>query len=144
MRFSVIYDTAACAGRSIPRSKEHSVVLQEFKDFISKGNLVELAVAFVLAAAFGALISSFIDNIVMAIIGAIVGKPSFDALEFKIGKGVVRYGAFLTTLVYFVIIAFVVFLAVKAYNKFKKDAPSAAPSSTDALLMEIRDGLRAR
>ncbi len=119
-------------------------MLQEFKDFISKGNLVELAVAFVVAAAFGALITSFIDNIVMAIIGAIVGKPSFDALEFKIGKGVVRYGAFLTTLVNFLIIAFVVFLAVKAYNKFKKDAPPAAPSSTDALLMEIRDGLRAR
>jgi large conductance mechanosensitive channel len=118
-------------------------VLQEFKDFINKGNLVELAVAFVLAAAFGALVTSFIENIVMTIIGAIVGKPSFDNLEFKIGKGVVRYGAFLTALVNFLIIAFVMFMVVKAYNKFKKDAPPAAPSSTDALLMEIRDGLKA-
>ena len=144
MTFSVIGGTASWLWRlsSHHITKEHTVVLQEFKDFINKGNLVELAVAFVMAAAFGALVASFIDNIVMAIIGAIFGKPSFDALEFKIGKGVVRYGAFLTTLVNFLIIAFVIFLVVKAYNKFKKDAPPAAPSSTDALLMEIRDGLR--
>lgn len=118
-------------------------MLQEFKDFVNKGNLVELAVAFVLAAAFGALVTSFIENIVMAIIGAIVGKPSFDALELNIGKGVIRYGAFITTLVNFVIIAFVMFIVVKAYNRVKKDAPAAAPSSTDALLMEIRDSLKA-
>jgi large conductance mechanosensitive channel len=140
----VIAATPHPRGVSPTYTKEHSVVLQEFKDFVSKGNLVELAVAFVLAAAFGALVTSFIDNIVMTIIGAIVGKPSFDALEFKIGKGVVRYGAFLTTMVNFLIIAFVMFLVVKAYNKMKKSAPPAAPSSTDALLMEIRDGLKAR
>jgi large conductance mechanosensitive channel len=117
-------------------------VVKEFKDFIAKGNLVELAVAFVMAAAFGALVTAFIDNIIMAIIGAIVGKPSFDQLSFTIGKGVVNYGKFLTVLVNFLIIAFVMFLIVKAYNKMKASAPAPEPSSTDKLLMEIRDGLK--
>jgi large conductance mechanosensitive channel len=127
-------------------------VLKEFKDFINKGNLVDLAIAFIMAGAFGVLISSFISNVVMGIIAAIAGKPNFDsALQFGTAKkndaGVlekpIRIGSFVTSLVNFLIIAFVVFLMVKAYNKMKQSAAAAAePSSTDLLLMEIRDSLR--
>ncbi len=126
-------------------------MIQEFKDFINKGNLVDLAVAFVMGGAFGALVSSFISNIVMGIIASIAGKPSFDA-ALQFGKAVkndkdvlekpIRIGSFITTLVNFLIIAFVMLLVVKAYNKMKKPGADAGPSSTDALLMEIRDGLR--
>jgi large conductance mechanosensitive channel len=126
-------------------------VIQEFKDFINKGNLVDLAVAFIMAGAFGSVVASFISNIIMGIIAAIAGKPSFDAaLQFgkavKNDKGVlekpIRIGSFITTFVNFLIIAFVMLMVVKAYNKMKKPAADAGPSSTDALLMEIRDGLR--
>ena len=127
-------------------------MLSDFKDFINKGNLVDLAVAFVLGGAFAALVTSFINNIVMGIIAQIAGKPSFDAvLQFgtakKNDKGVlekpIRVGSFVTALINFLILAFVVFLLVKAYNKAKAaSAAAAAPSSTDVLLMEIRDSLR--
>jgi large conductance mechanosensitive channel len=126
-------------------------VIQEFKDFINKGNLVDLAVAFVMGGAFGALVTSFINNVIMGIIAAIVGKPSFDAVgqfgkAIKNDKGVlekpIRIGSFITTLVNFLIIAFVMLLVVKAYAKMKKPGADAAPSSTDKLLMEIRDGLK--
>ena len=126
-------------------------MLQEFKDFINKGNLVDLAVAFVLGGAFAALIASFINNIVMGIIAQIAGKPNFDSvLQFGTAKknaaGVlekpIRIGSFVTTLINFVILAFMIFLIVKAYNRSKKAAEAAGPSSTDALLMEIRDSLR--
>ena len=125
-------------------------MVSDFKDFINKGNLVDLAVAFVLGGAFAILISSFINNIVMGIIAQIAGKPNFDSvLQFGTAKkndaGVlekpIRVGSFVTALVNFLILAFIVFLLVKAYNKMKAQA-SAAPSSTDALLMEIRDSLR--
>ena len=127
-------------------------MLKEFKDFINKGNLVDLAIAFIMGGAFAALVTSFINNVVMGIIASIMGKPNFDsALQFgkavKNADGVlekpIRIGSFITTLINFVIIAFVVFLAVKAYNKAKKSsAAEAGPSSTDLLLMEIRDSLR--
>lgn len=126
-------------------------MLKEFRDFINKGNLVDLAVAFVLGGAFAALVTSFINNIVMGIIAQIAGKPNFDeVLLFGTAKpnadGVlekpIRIGSFITTTVNFVILAGVIFLVVKAYNKVKRSAAAAAPSSTDVLLMEIRDSLR--
>jgi large conductance mechanosensitive channel len=89
-------------------------MLKEFKDFALKGNLVELAVAFVLGLAFAAVVTSFVDDVVMQLIAAIVGKPDFSDLTFSIGDGVIRYGSFLTALVTFLIIAWVLFLIVKA------------------------------
>jgi large conductance mechanosensitive channel len=120
-------------------------VLQEFKKFILKGNLVQLAVAFVLGIAFAAVVTSFTDDIVMAIVGAIVGKPNFNSLTLEIGDGVIYYGRFLTAVVNFVIIGFVLFLVVKAYDSaatkmgFVKDEDG--PTDND-LLKEIRDLLR--
>jgi large conductance mechanosensitive channel len=89
-------------------------MLKEFKDFALKGNLVELAVALVLGLAFAAVVTSFVDDVVMQLIAAIVGKPDFSDLTFSIGDGVIRYGSFLTALVTFLIIAWVLFLIVKA------------------------------
>jgi large conductance mechanosensitive channel len=89
-------------------------MLKEFKDFALKGNLLELAVAFVLGVAFAAVVTSFVDDVIMQLIAAIVGKPDFSDLTFSIGEGVIRYGSFLTALVTFLIIAWVLFLIVKA------------------------------
>ncbi len=122
-------------------------MIEDFKKFILKGNLVTLAVAFIIGLEFSKVVTSFTDDIVMTIIGAIVGKPSFNSLTLGIGDGVITYGRFLTALLNFVIIGFVLFLVVKAYEKaeekmgVKKDAD--APTDVD-LLSEIRDLLKAQ
>lgn len=92
-------------------------MLADFKKFITKGNVLDLAVAVILGIAFGLLVNSFVKDIVMPIIGAVVGKPSFNDLTLGIGDGVIRYGSFLTALVTFLIIAWVLFLVVKAVQK---------------------------
>ncbi len=92
-------------------------MIREFKEFALKGNLVELAVAFVLGVAFAAVVTSLVDDVIMQLVAAIIGKPDFSDLTFSIGDGVIRYGAFLTALVTFLIIAFVLFLVVKAVQK---------------------------
>jgi large conductance mechanosensitive channel len=79
---------------------------KEFRDFINRGSVLDLAVGIVIGVAFSAVINSFVDDILNAIIGAIVGKPNFDDLTLEIGDGVVRYGAIITAVVYFVIVAF--------------------------------------
>jgi large conductance mechanosensitive channel len=119
-----------------------STWVKEFKDFINRGNVVDLAVAVVLGAAFGAVIQSFVDNILLQIIAVIVGEPSFDSLDFTINDAAIRYGAFLTQVVTFVSIAFGVFLVIKAYNRFKKPPVEEAAALTEVeLLVEIRDAL---
>ena len=131
-------------------------MLKEFKEFAMKGNLVDLAVGFVMGAAFTKLTTSFIDGIVMPFIGLLQGK---DLSEWKLllkpshldetGKEVaevsVKYGAFISVTLEFIIIAFVMFLVVKAINRLKRKQETASapePSMTDKLLMEIRDSLR--
>lgn len=119
-------------------------MLKEFKEFIAKGNLVEIAVGLVLALAFAGLVTSFTDNLINPIIGAIFGKPNFDSLVIGIGDAELRYGAFLTTLLNFVIVAFVLFLVIKAYNRAFPAKEAAAGPTEIELLTEIRDGLRTR
>jgi large conductance mechanosensitive channel len=120
-------------------------VFEDFKKFILKGNLVTIAVAFVLGIAFAAVVTSFTDDIVMAIVGAIVGKPNFNSLTLEIGDGVIYYGRFLTALVNFVIIGFVLFLIIKAYEsaatKMGFISDDAGPTDNE-LLTEIRDLLK--
>ncbi len=123
-------------------------MLKDFKDFLLRGNLIELAVAFVMAVAFGGVVKSFTDNIIMQIVALIFGQPSFDALVLTIGDTPIFYGAFLTVLVNFIFVAAAVFFfVVKPYNAYKarteaeaEEAP-AGPSEVD-LLVEIRDALR--
>ena len=88
-------------------------MIRDFKEFALKGNLLELAVAFVLGTAFAAVVTSLVNDVVMNLIAAVVGKPDFSALTFSIGDGVIKYGSFLTALATFLLIAFVLFLVVK-------------------------------
>jgi large conductance mechanosensitive channel len=100
-------------------------VLREFRDFVTRGNLIELAVAFILGIAFAAVVGAF-SNVILSLIGATFGADlEFDHLTFQIGTTPIPYGAFLTALVNFLIIAFALFLIVKAYNRFRdKPDPS--------------------
>lgn len=115
-------------------------MIKEFKEFAFGGNLVEIAVAFVLGGAFAALVTSFVDNVVMGILAEIAGKPSFDD-TLVIGEAI-RIGAFLTVLVSFIAIALVLFMIIRAYRRQNPPAPPG-PSEVD-LLTEIRDSLKVR
>ncbi len=118
-------------------------MLKEFKDFINRGNLVELAIAFVLAGAFAPVVGAIVAGIFMPIIAAIFGQPDFSTLAIDVGDAKIMYGLAITAIVNFVVIAFVCFLVVKAYNKMKGPGEEAGPSEVD-LLTEIRDSLRQR
>ncbi|MEP7255562.1 MAG: large conductance mechanosensitive channel protein MscL [Ferruginibacter sp.] len=130
--------------------------IKEFKDFAMQGSLVDIAVAFVMGGAFGKVVSSFTDGIVSPLIGMIGGadlsKNMYvlkEAVTDATGKVIteavaIKWGDFLTAIINFIIVAFVMFLVIKSINRMKKkqgEAP-AGPSSTDALLMEIRDSLK--
>ena len=138
-------------------------MLKEFKEFAVKGNLVDIAVAFIMGAAFGKIVSSFIDGIVMPLIGMLTGgvdfsdkvkvlKEAVPAVTDATGKVItpavaevsIKYGLFITNLFDFIIVAFCMFLVIKAINRIKKAEPAAPaePSSTDKLLAEIRDELK--
>ena len=125
-------------------------VLAEVREFVLRGNLVDLAVAVVVGAAFGALVASFVADVVTPLIAAIGGKPDFSDLSFTINKSQFRYGSFINALISFLIIAAVVFfLVVKPVNALlarnkRDDEEPAAPTPDVALLTEIRDLLKAR
>ncbi|MDC0748325.1 large conductance mechanosensitive channel protein MscL [Polyangium mundeleinium] len=124
----------------------HAIV-KEFKDFLSRGSVIDLAVAVVLGAAFNAVVTTFTNGILMNLIAAIFGKPNFDELSFRIGHGVIEYGKFLTAVVNFVIVGFALFLFVKALNAARRPRPAApaVPQETDHdLLAQIRDALVAK
>ena len=127
-------------------------MFKEFKTFIMRGNVVDLAVAVVIGAAFGAVVTAFVTNLVTPII-SIPGKTNFDALEFTIRDSVFRYGLFLNALISFISIAAAVFffvvkpLNVLAERRKRGEAPeddTPAPSDEALLLAEIRDLLRAQ
>lgn len=106
-------------------------MLKEFKAFALRGNLLELATAFILGIAFAAVIGAFISGIVMPIIAAVLGEPNFDALTFQLGEGVIAYGTFLTALVNFLLIAFVMFLIIRAVTRLQRPAETEAPALTE-------------
>lgn len=103
-------------------------MLKEFKDFIMKGNLIEIAVALVMALAFAAVVASLVEDIVTPIIAAIFGQPDFSALKIDVGDSAITYGNFLNALITFLIVAFVMFLIVKAYNRLTE--PKAATTKS--------------
>ena len=111
-------------GRVCEPAGREGLVLKEFREFITKGNLIEIAVAFILAVAFASVIAAF-TNVIMSLVGAIFGGDvSFDQLTWDLNGTPIPYGAFLTTLVNFIIVAFILFLIVRAYNRFRKQAES--------------------
>lgn len=118
--------------------------IKEFKEFAIKGNIMDLAVAVIIGAAFGKIITALVDNIIMPVIGSFIGS-NFALLSTKINGVDVQYGLFIQALVDFIIVAFVLFMIIKAMNRMKKkeiEMPVTGPSSTDLLLMEIRDSLK--
>jgi large conductance mechanosensitive channel len=118
-------------------------LVKEFRDFVNRGNLVELAIAFVLAAAFGAVVLAIVNGVLMPLIAAIFGEANFDEIVWTVGEGEILIGTAITALVNFLVIALVCFFIIKAYNRFKADAEEEGPSEID-LLTEIRDELRRR
>lgn len=122
--------------------------VEEFKAFAIKGNVVDLAVAVVIGAAFGKIVTSLVENIVMPIVGILLGGLDFSGLSLKMGKTAITYGVFIQSIVDFAIVAFVIFMVVKGINHLKGPAvvpAAAAPAPTPedvVLLREIRDALR--
>jgi large conductance mechanosensitive channel len=130
-------------------------MVSEFKEFIARGNVVDLAVGVVIGAAFGKIVSSLVDGIVMPVIGLLLGGVKFGDLAVTLraaevdaaGKEIapallLKYGAFLQTTIDFLLIAFVIFLVLKAYNRVRAPAPAAATPEDVLLLREIRDALK--
>ena len=103
-------------------------MLKEFKAFIMRGNVLDLAVAVILAAAFGKIITSLVNDVIMPVVGLVLGGINFDNLTTTIGTVVINWGAFLQATVDFIIVAFIVFLIVKAANSMKKAPAPAAPA----------------
>lgn len=120
--------------------------LDEFKRFISRGNVIDLAVAVVIGAAFGKIISSLVDGIVMPLIGLLLGGINIANKTFTLGQASVKWGLFLQNVIDFVIIAFAIFLAIKFINLVQKKKEDAPPKLTteQQLLTEIRDLLKAK
>lgn len=127
-------------------------LLKEFGAFIKRGNVLDLAVAVIIAGAFGKIVSSFVAEILMPPLGLLIGGVNFTALKLKIGGTpeapvTINYGTFLQAIFDFAIIALSIFLIVKAINAMKKkeaEAPPPAPSNEEVLLTEIRDILKAQ
>ena len=105
-------------------------MLDEFKEFALKGNLIELAVAFILGLAFSAVVLSLVNDVVLQIIAAIVGQPSFDQLTINLNDSAIRYGAFLTALINFLLVAFVLFLIVRTVNRLQRPTEEAPAPAT--------------
>ncbi len=121
-------------------------MIKEFRDFISKGNVIDLAVGVIIGGAFGKIVTSLVNDIIMPLLGIVIGGIDFTSLSFKVNDSVVMYGMFIQNAIDFLIIAAVIFLMVKAINKFKKSEkkekePAKSPT-TEQLLTEIRDLLK--
>src|SRR3954464_15395087 len=114
-------------------------VLKEFRDFAVKGNVVALAVGVIIGAAFGKIVSSLVGDVVMPFVGVLIGGFDFKTLVLQVGAAKIAYGAFIQNIVDFVIVAWVIFLGVKAINHFRRkeeDQPSAAPPPRQEQLLE--------
>lgn len=130
----------------------------EFREFAVKGNVVDLAVGVIIGGAFGKIVTSLVDQIVMPPIGWLIGGINFSDLKVTLpvnpanptgAPAVIEYGAFINVLIQFVIVAFVIFMIVKGINRLRRQsaetpAEPEAPTTTEALLVEIRDALKAR
>jgi large conductance mechanosensitive channel len=138
-------------------------MLKEFKEFAMRGNVVDMAVGIIIGAAFGKIVTSFVNDVVMPPIGLLLGNVDFSNLFINLGGGdyatiaaaeeagapIIKYGLFINTLLDFLIVAFVIFLAIKGMNSMRKKeaaqpAPPPTPSPEEKLLAEIRDTLKAQ
>jgi large conductance mechanosensitive channel len=131
-------------------------MFKEFREFIARGNVVDLAVGVIIGGAFGAIVKSLVDQVIMPPIGLVTGGIDFSQLKIVLKPAIdktpevaIAYGAFLNTVITFLIVAFVIFLVVKAANTLRREeaaepATPPAPTPSEALLTEIRDLLKSR
>ena len=121
-------------------------MLQEFKSFAIKGNVVDLAVGVIIGVAFGKIVASLVEDVVMPLVGTVIGGVNFAGLALTIGSATLKYGKFLQTCLDFLIIAWAIFMVVKLINRLRKEEPAApaAPPRQEVLLEEIRDLLKRR
>ena len=133
-------------------------VLREFREFIARGNVIDLAVGIIIGASFGKIVTSLVEQVVMPPIGLLLGRVDFTQFKWvlqkadpahKLGEVAISYGAFLNTVIQFLVVAFVVFLLIKLLNAVRRQeakapTPPPAPSPTENLLGEIRDLLKAQ
>jgi large conductance mechanosensitive channel len=125
--------------------------MKDFRDFIMRGNVLDLAVAVVIGAAFNAVVTSMVNDIIMPIVAGIIGKPSFDDLTFSVGDATVFYGKFLTALVNFLIIAATIFVIIRAFESLQNrrrrgelEEPEVVKTDEVVVLEQIRDLLTQR
>ena len=124
-------------------------IIKEFREFAIKGNVMDLAVGVIIGAAFGKIVSSLVEDVVMPVIGTLIGGLDFSGLAVKIGSATLKYGKFLQTCLDFLIIAWAIFLIVKLINRLKREEEKPAPPppakpQQEVLLEEIRDLLKKR
>jgi large conductance mechanosensitive channel len=124
-------------------------MLKEFRAFLERGNVIDLAVAVIMGAAFGAIINSFVNDLFMPLVGVIIGGIDFTGLAIAVGEEQVLYGNFIQAVVNFIIVAFALFLMMRAINRLQRkeevetvEAPSE-PTAEEKVLIEIRDLLKA-
>lgn len=124
-------------------------MIQEFKDFVAKGNVIMLAVGFIMGVAFQGVVNSLVENVIMPIVAIPFGQPNFDSLTWTVNDSVIMWGAFVTAAVVFLLTALAVFLfIVKPYNSYQartaeEETADEGPSEVD-LLTQIRDSLASR
>jgi large conductance mechanosensitive channel len=136
--------------RADDTDERRNLMLKDFRAFVMRGNVLDLAVAVVIGIAFNAVVTSLVNDVIMQIIAAIVGKPNFNDLTFTVGDGIIYYGRFLTALITFLIIAATLFVIIRTFEELQKRRRKAGEvdeeelSDEVVLLGEIRDLLRAR
>lgn len=119
-------------------------MLKEFREFILKGNALDLAIGVILGVAFGALVTALTEGVLMAFVAALVGRPNFDALVWDFRGTPIQYGRVLTALINLLLIGLVLFFVVKAVNRLRRTKEEAPVETDHDLLAQIRDELRAR
>jgi large conductance mechanosensitive channel len=124
-------------------------MIKEFREFIMRGNVLDLAVAVIIGTAFTAIVNSLVNDIIMPIIGVILGGVDFTSLAITVGDAAITYGNFIQAIVNFLLIALVLFLIIRAINRMSRKReepppPPPVPSAEEVLLREIRDLLRER
>jgi large conductance mechanosensitive channel len=118
-------------------------MLQEFKDFINKGNVLMIAVGLIMALYFAKIVDAFLNGVINPIIAAIFGESNFQNIGFDVGDARISIGLVIDAIISFVVVAFVLFLIVKAYNRMRRDDPAVGPTDNE-LLTQIRDLLASR
>jgi len=127
-----------------------SKIITEFKEFAMRGNVMDMAVGVIIGGAFGKIVSSLVDDVLMPLIGTVTGGIDFTSLAITIGEANIKYGQFIQNIIDFLIVAFCIFMMIKGINKLSKKkeeepaapAPEPEPSSEEKLLGEIRDLLK--